>query len=472
MEFGPLMHSGREDSSIWRRRRCEQPNIIWIFGDQHRGCATGYAGDPNVRTPHLDTLAMRGLRLPRAVAGTPLCSPFRGSLLTGQYPHHCVPGHQDSLPDGMPTVAERFNEAGYQTAWFGKWHIDGYKEADGRPCFHTVDRSRRGGFQQWLGYENNLYPFESWIHGHWMDGTELPLTKLEGFETDALTALFVDFIKGQGNVSDADKSDTSNVSPFFAALSVFPPHDPFTAPEDWEAHYNPETLQLRPNVPDYPALRKRVRGDLARYYAMIENLDHNVGRIISILKETDLFDNTIILFFSDHGEMLGSHGCFRKTTFYEESIRIPFVIGGGYLEGVSQGVFDYVLNHVDISATSLGLCGLDVPKAMEGFNYAPWLLESGSCEVDVPESAFMQYCRPSLYGHCVHQPWRGIVTRDGWKYACFEDQDWMLFNLNDDPFEFVNLANYRISRKQRDPLRDMLREWIARTGDSFQVSST
>ncbi|HKJ90043.1 MAG TPA: sulfatase-like hydrolase/transferase, partial [Oceanipulchritudo sp.] len=161
------------------------PNIIWIFGDQHRGCSTGFAGDPNLHTPNLDRFATEGTVFRNAVAGTPLCCPFRGSLLTGRYPHHCVPGHRDPMPEGMPTVADAFNAAGYETAWFGKWHVDGWQGGNGmRPAFHTVPRSRRGGFKQWIGYENNLAPFDCWVHGHDRSGKELTHERLGDYETD------------------------------------------------------------------------------------------------------------------------------------------------------------------------------------------------------------------------------------------------------------------------------------------------
>ena len=170
-----------------------RPNIIWIFGDQHRGQALGYRGDPNVHTPNIDNLAQMGLS-PRGVSGTPLCCPFRGSLLTSRYPHECVPGHEAPLPDGMPTVAQPFNQAGYATGWFGKWHVDGFKEGSARAAFHRVPQSRRGGFSEWIGYENNNSQFDCWVHGHRENGEEVAHERLPGFETDSLTDLLLNWI--------------------------------------------------------------------------------------------------------------------------------------------------------------------------------------------------------------------------------------------------------------------------------------
>jgi arylsulfatase A-like enzyme len=112
-------------------------NVIWIFGDQHRAQALSCNGDPNVNTPNIDRLAAEGCNFTRAVAGSPLCCPFRGSLLASRYPHHCVPGHEYALPTGMPTIAHEFNAHGFDTAWFGKWHLGGCKAKDGRAAFFS-----------------------------------------------------------------------------------------------------------------------------------------------------------------------------------------------------------------------------------------------------------------------------------------------------------------------------------------------
>jgi len=158
-------------------------NVIWIFGDQHRGQATGYAGDPNLHTPNLDRMAAEGLQ-PQGVSGIPLCCPYRGSLLTSRYPHECVPGHEDPLPD-VPTVAHPFAQAGYHAAWFGKWHVAGLRERDGRAALGTVPPEMRGGFETWIGYENNNAQYDCWVHGHTAGGEEVEHYRLPGYETDA-----------------------------------------------------------------------------------------------------------------------------------------------------------------------------------------------------------------------------------------------------------------------------------------------
>ena len=438
------------------------PNIIWIFGDQHRAQALGCAGDPNLHTPNIDRLAAQGLSLTAAVAGTPLCCPYRGSLLTGRYPHNCVPGHQYQLPPEQPTIAHAFKAGGYQTAYFGKWHLDGWQERDGRAAMHIVPPERRGGFDDWLGYENNNSQWDCWVHGG-EDDTAL-FYRLPGYETDALTDLFIDYLTARGREqADADGQ------PFFAVLSVQPPHDPYLAPEEWMAGHTPGLIQLRPNVPDIPRVVERARRDLAGYYAMIENLDWNVGRIRTALDEADLDHNTHIVFFSDHGDMHGSHGQFRKTSPWEEALRVPFIISGHLpYYGHRQGQQPVPINHVDVAPTTLGLCGIDAPDWMEGTDYSGYRIREREV-IDEPDSAFLQLVLPTRHQNSVDRPWRGIVTRDGWKYAVLEHQPWLLFNLNEDLYEQANLAHNTAFAVERQRLQDRLAAWIDVTGDQFSL---
>lgn len=467
----------------------KRPNIIWIFGDQHRRSMLSRMGDPNVRTPNLDTLGEYGLTCHRAVSNFPLCCPARGTLLTGRHAHHVIPGHDYRMPEGQPTLANVFQESGYRTAWFGKWHVRGPKvrQPDGtvkwedrprhpqapeggihRECYTEVERRWRGGFETWLGFENNNSPHNTWVHGHDENGEEIPLHRLDGFETDALTDNLIDYLGRR-----AEAREQGNEEPFFAALSVQPPHDPYAAPAEFMQHYNPAEIEFPPNVPDVKHIRDKARREYAGACAMVENLDWNVGRIREALLELSLDTETLIIFFSDHGDMHGSHGQFHKTAPWEESVGIPLLIGGG-LDVQGNCIRRHThqpIGLVDLAATTLGLCGIEVPDWMDGYDF------SGLCSrgwqvpepEDMPDSAFLQLVVPTGHGNSVDRPWRGVVTDDGWKYVAFENTDWLLFNLNEDPHEQVNLAHNTIYRKQRQRLRDRLQQWIAETGDHFSV---
>ncbi len=435
-----------------------RPNVIWVFGDQHRAQALGCAGDPNLSTPNLDRLAAEGLRFTQAVCGYPLCCHFRGSLLTSRYPHQCVPGHEHQLPPEQPTIAQALNEAGYRTIYLGKWHLDGFHERDGRAAMHIVPPDRRGGFDEWLGYENNNSQWDCWVHGG--EGDQAVHYRLPGYETDALTDLAIARLRAL-----AGRPET----PFFMVLSVQPPHDPYVAPEPWMQRHTPGRVVFRPNVPDIPRIRDQASRELAGYYAMIENLDWNVGRLRAALEEAGLAHNTHLMFFSDHGDLHGSHGQFRRTAPWEESLRIPFIIGGHLPRYENlDGETPLLLNHVDIAPTTLGLCGIDKPAWMQGGDYSGRRVR-GRPVAPAPDSAYIQAPVPTGHADSLDRPWRGVVTADGWKYVVLEGQPWGLFNLNEDPYELANLAFNARFRCERARLQERLAAWIADTDDSFAL---
>jgi arylsulfatase A-like enzyme len=437
-------------------------NAIWIFGDQHRAQALSCNGDPNLNTPNIDRLSAEGQNYERAVSGFPLCCPFRGSLLTSRYPHECVPGHEHQMPPDMPTVAQVFNDHGFHTAYFGKWHVDGFHEREGRAAMHIIPPERRGGFETWVGYENNNSQWDCWVHGG--EGDDAFHYRLPGYETDALTDLLIDYIQDRGLARQAGRDE-----PFFAVLSVQPPHNPYVAPPEWMAHHTPAHVHLRPNVPPVEWIETRARRDLAGAYAMIENLDWNVGRIREALVRAGLDLDTHIMFFSDHGDLHGSHGQFHKTAPWEESIRVPFIVGGVHprYEG-RGGRLAYPVNHVDIAPTTLGLCGIAKPDWMRGHDYSGERLPNRP-RAAAPDSAFLQSVIPTGHGDSVDRPWRGVVTLDGWKYVVLEGQPWLMFNLNEDPYELVNLAHNTKYKQERQRLHARLVQWVHETGDTFAL---
>lgn len=439
------------------------PNIIWIFGDQHRGQALGIHGDPHVRTPVIDNLARMGVDFPRAVSGAPWCCPFRGAMLTSKYPHQ---NGATRTPGGIgieqPTLTEPFKQAGYHTAYVGKWHLGHGHLKDG-----VVDPAARGGFDYWQGYENNNNQEHVFVHG---SDNETPV-RLEGYETDSLTDIFIRHL-------EEHTGDDPDYDPFFAVLSVQPPHSPYCPPK--KAAYgfpiHPAKIKLRRNVPGIPWLEEKARQDIAGYCGMIENLDWNVGRILETLKKRDIDRDTYVVFFSDHGDMLGSHGQWEKSAPWEESIRIPFIISHALgNEMMPTGTCDAVVNHVDIAPTSLGLCGIPVPDWMQGHDYA------GNCRFHKqeeqgrewadgePESAFLQQIPRKFHPLCPNKAWRGVAMRDGWKYVCTPGSDWLLYNTKEDEYEIGNFVHNIHFQKERARCWDALKGWLDKTGDDFPL---
>jgi arylsulfatase A-like enzyme len=368
------------------------------------------------------------------------------------------------MPPEQPTIATAFNAAGYDTAYFGKWHLDGFREREGRAAMHIVPPERRGGFERWVGYENNNSQWDCWVHGG--EGDSAFHYRLPGYETDALTDLLIEYLIERG----MDQAEGTG-SPFFAVLSVQPPHNPYVAPAEWMANHTPAQVVLRPNVPDVPRVVEQAQRELSGYYAMIENLDWNVGRIREALGELGLAHNTHLVFFSDHGDLHGSHGQFRKTAPWEESIRIPFIVGGHVPRyAFKSGRQPVPINHVDVAPTTLGLCGIEPPAWMQGTDYSGYRVQ-GRPVANEPDSAYLQVVIPTMHGDSVDRSWRGVVTRDGWKYVVLEGQPWLMFNLNEDPYELVNLAHNTRFAAERRRLQDRLAAWARDTGDEFALPS-
>ncbi len=435
----------------------KKPNIIWFMVDQMRAQAIGCNGDPNVFTPNLDNMSIAGTNFNRAVSGYPLCCPFRASMLTSKYAHnHSVQVHENRLDPSYKTVTDVFNQNGYETIHLGKWHLAGIKEANERSVMQTVPMEDRGRFDTWLGYDNNNSQWDTWLHGH-ENGEEVKHERLPGYETDCLMDMALERIEAR---KDSDR-------PFFMVISVQPPHWPNIAPP---AHrkYQAQKLDLRPNTPSY--MEQKARTSLAGYYGQIDNIDWNMGRLTQSLQDSSLLDDTQIMFFADHGDQMGSQGLFGKCVPYEESSRIPFFIGGGIpmsYDGRRNGNTNCPINHVDIAPTSLGLCGITTPDWMEGHDYSHHRTgkDFANRSKQDPKSAFLQLIgdRESSYA------WRCVVTRDGWKYACIENSEWLMFNLSEDPYEQYNLAYNMRYRAKRDELKTLLKEWIDKTGDTFPL---
>jgi len=253
-----------------------------------------------------------------------------------------------------------------------------------------------------------------------------------------------------------------------------PPHDPYIAPDEYMAQYDPEGITLRPNfagdtsdreLEPSPYVETPGRKEIAAYYAMVTAVDDQVGRILVELDELGLRENTIVIVSSDHGDMLGSHGTRLKRKPWEESIRVPGIVRH---PGAPAGrETDALFSHVDIAPTLLSLCGLPVPPEMQGASLAPAVLgqaESG------PSAAYFQIFGPFLAGG-VERGWRGLRT-DRFMYARTKDAPWVLYDLEADPYELKNLVAVPEAGPTLAELDAELTRWMERTGDSWDFDWT
>jgi len=415
----------------------DQPNVLWIMADQLRRQALASNGDPNARTPVLDRLAAEGTVCDMAVSQCPVCMPFRAGLVTGQYNHvHGLRVHGDFLRPDRHTVAHAYREAGYRTSYVGKLHLAGTNSNWTTGEEFWVHPDMRAGFEDFFGFDISNHYYNT----HYCTGGTCKGLKIEGHQTDGLTDLALRYL-----------SETAFPSgrPWFHVLSYEAPHPgggngenrymPFPSPPEFEALFDPAALRLRPNVPD-PADEK-VRRATAGYYAMIAQLDHNIGRVLDLLEQAGQADRTLVVFLSDHGEMLGSHGRFHKEVAYDESVRIPLILR---LPGVIPAGARYagIVSGIDIYPTCAALCGVAVRPDVQGLDQS-----AAVCgRADPPRAeAIIQWLGETRYGWGDY-PYRAIRTAR-WTY-CVSSRDAndrhggffrLLFDNREDPYQLDNL---------------------------------
>lgn len=395
-----------------------KPNIVFILVDQWRAQATGYSGDKNVMSPHIDQLAKNSVNLRNAVSGMPVCTPFRGSLMTGQYPlTHGLFMNDVMLDTSRTTIAKVLARAGYNTGFIGKWHMDGH----GRETF--IPENRRQGFQYWKALECTHDYNQSFYYSG--DSDE----KLQWNGYDAIA-----------QSEDASKYITeyaAKTDPFILFLSLGPPHNPYqTAPEKYRKMYADRDIEINANVP--PELHDKVEKDLKGYYAHITAIDDCIGRIREAVNASGEQDNTIIVFTADHGDLLGAHGWWNKQQPYAESIKVPFLIHYPAAFGDTGKTSDVLINSPDIMPTLLGLIDTPIPSSVEGIDFSGVLK---GVEKDNTEYTLITCVQP--FGQWNRgkggKEYRGIVTK---RYTYVKDLQgsWLFFDNLNDPFQVDNLV--------------------------------
>ncbi len=424
-----------------------RPNILYFFPDQMRAQAMGCMGNKDAKTPHIDRLAGEGVLFRNMLANTPVCCPARSILQTGQYCHvNGMVANDLRLREDRISIAEVLDKQGYRTGFIGKWHLDGGKRMPG----YVPPGPRRQGYQFWAANQCSHRHFDT---QYFRDSPEpIPITR---FEPEVWTDLGLEFLE------DRRKDE----QPFLLMIQYGPPHNPYKAPPEYEAMFDPEKLTLRPNwkqgQPKVPG-----RKEIASYYAMIANLDDQVGRLVKALDEFGLAEDTIFVFNSDHGDMLGSHGMRLKRKPWEESIRVPGIFR--YPRKIKPGRQETaLLSHVDIMPTLLALCGAPIPAGVQGVDRSRLVLGETA---EGPESAYFQIFGPYNAGG-VADGWRGVRTQR-YMYARYRDKPWLLYDLKEDPYEMNNLAEDPAAASLVSEMDGRINAWMKKTGDSWDKNWT
>lgn len=429
-------------ASAQEKRR--KPNLVFCFTDQQRAQATGYGGNPVVKTPHLDALAGQSVNFVNAVSGWPVCSPYRATLMTGQHPHsHGVFLNDVPLGDEAVSFAQALGGAGYNTGYIGKWHIGGR----GRASY--IEPEHRQGFDFWRvlecshNYNNSFYYGNDNVRQKW-----------EGYDAIAQTRVAEQYIR--------DHADDDE--PFALFLSWGPPHNPYeTAPEKYRAMYPKENVDLRSNVP--AEMADRARKDIAGYYAHCTALDDCTGDLLKTIDELGIAEDTIFVYTSDHGDMLGSQGQQRKQRPWDESIRVPFLLRYPRALGESGREMTFPINSPDIMPTMLSFCGVDIPETVEGRDRSGRIITND----DGGEVAALLSCH-SPFGEWTRKnggrEFRGVRTVR-YTYTRTLDGPWLLFDNEQDPEQLDNLCNKPEHADLQAHLETLLQRELDHANDEF-----
>ncbi len=455
--------------------RGAKPNLIFILADQLRYQSCGFAGDARAKTPSLDALAKQGVIFRNAVSGHPVCAAYRASLFTGKYTTSTgMVINELRMNTNHVFLAQVLNRHSYDTGYIGKWHLWANQlgnHYDPKNSFTPPGPYRLGFDGFWAAYNFHHEYFKGYYH------TDSPeKIPVKGYEPDVQTDLAIGQIKGYATAG----------KPFALFLSIGTPHDPWT-PENVPAKYlamfadegkTPRfTLppNYRPENDPYsdawgrfkgPGERKRIPEMMRVYYAMAANLDWNVGRLLQAIDQAGLRDNTIVVFTVDHGEMMGAQGRRAKNIFYEEAVRVPFLVRwpGRIPAGTTT---DACLNTPDIMPTLLGMAGLPIPAKVEGTDLSHSAFGQPGPE---PEAAFMQNTGACAVWEDDYE-WRALRSKQ-FTYAIYrKDKKELLFDNLKDPYQLHNLADSAEREPALNRFRALLKTRMAELDDTFEAST-
>ena len=477
----------------------QHPNLVYIFPDQYRLNALSLwsqpefrnvlntVGDP-VHTPNLDRLAKQGAVFTQACSTCPLSSPHRAMLMTGMYPSkngvqgNCYRGNENGIPDSIICFTDVLAAAGYETAYIGKthWHrTEALFDKEGNYIGSTQEPGGHYTYNydtyipQGRGRKSNKFWFQQLRDRHfnaaaYSNRPELVGGKKDGevyyyrrFTPEVEADVVISYLRNREGQRDSSK-------PFSLFWSLNPPHTPYSRITDckeevFNRYYKDlkqEEVLLRPNVkygegtsiknPEQLTLNAKI------YFSLIKSVDEEIGRVLKTLDEEGLSQNTLLIFASDHGEMMGSHGRMAKSVIYDESFRIPFIIR--YPGKIEPQINDLMFGAPDIMPTILGMMGLSdkLPKTVKGTDYSEGILTGKFTKPPKPVSAFF-----------FSKSEKGVRTGQ-YTYLVQKDGNYLLFDNQKDPYQLTPLNLTNIPAEDADLLKAELGKWLKVSEDDWE----
>ncbi|TWU40621.1 sulfatase family protein [Novipirellula artificiosorum] len=440
-----------------------QPNILFIITDQQYIEAMSAAGNPYVKTPAMDSLAARGMRFTKSYCTYPVCTPSRASLVTSLMPHemgilsnNICPG----IPQDIPNMGDLFRKAGYRTAWAGKWHVPAPY-----PGFMTGPRSGIPGF--------DVLKLDGPVH------RSIPSTGPGMGSDPTTTKATLDFL------------DQPQDRPFLLVCSLLNPHDICEYPREPDNYPAPPAASKLPPLPanfeaiqNEPSLLAAVRQRQQKakvgtrrdteiqwreyrwaYYHLTEVVDSLISQVLKKLDQSPYADNTLIIFTSDHGEMAGSHQLRTKSYMYEEATAVPLIVCPPIKTSAAVDK-QHLVSGLDILPTMCDYAGISIPESFEGVSLRPLLENTKTGRQD----AWRDYLVLEINDRTEVR----MVRSDRYKYIVYAKGEIreQLFDLESDPGETSNLAQNPERKEIIETHRNMLRQWIHQTKDTFVLPET
>lgn len=438
------------------KSRDTRPNILLVTPDQMRFDAMGCAGNPVIKTPNLDRLAGGGILFSSAFAQNAVCQPSRASIITGQYPHaHGVRDNCFKLPTHIETLPGLLARAGYRTVSVGKMHFEPFDAMYGFESRRIAEDKSGGYADDYRRYLADKGLRELSPDVMWREKTK---DALVGMTSPLSEEDYIDSWCGREAVEQIRKKDDR---PFFIWVGFPSPHVPTDPPKPWADMYPEEEIQEPPVHPEEwetkpPEMKqgvyvgdKGIRRFIAHYYAMVSLIDRWMGEIVDALKETGRYENTLIIFTTDHGDYAGWHGKIAKgVCLYEDLIHVPFIVHWAGRLGAGKRL-ESLAELVDILPTVLDYAGVEIPWGVQGLSLRPVL--EGEAE-SVRDFAFAEY----FYQKAVRTPDWKLIYYAGKPYG-------ELFDLREDPHEHVNRYDDPSVREIREDLTRKVLDFLVAT---------
>lgn len=418
----------------------KKPNIIFYFSDQQRADTAGCYGQKLPVTPNLDSVAKEGTLFENAFTCQPVCGPMRACLQSGVYATQIGCYRNDiALPTDTKGIAHYLKEAGYDTAYIGKWHLA--SDSEHRLATKATPKERRGGYDYWRAAD--VLEFTSHGYNGYVFDENGNKLDFKGYRADRINDYAIEYVK------------KSHDKPFFMFVSHLEPHHQ----NDHLRFESPKGLKNSFKNYDVPGDLKGTLGDwrlqMPSYLACCNRVDYNFGKLIQTLKDEGIYDNTVIIYTSDHGCHFRTRNAEYKRSCHEASIKVPLVItGGGFTGG---GKVSDLVSLIDLPATVLDIAGAEIPEHFMGKSLAD---KKGheSVFIQISESQIGRAVRTDRWKYSVSAKNRDSAFADSYTEDC-------LYDLQNDPYEKNNLISDPSLAQTRKELREILLEYMKKAGE-------